>query len=113
MTDNQARFNYGVAFDCFLLVCFLTNIGIVINQSGPQIILKLKRLNYQRRHRRDEKMLDKFFDREERIIICHEQLQLAHRRNFVTILKDRKVPFDPETFKIKVEKPVPPTIDAQ
>ncbi len=58
-------------------------------------------------------MLDKFFDREERIIICHEQLQLAHRRNFLTILKKRKVPIDPETFKIKVEKSVPPTIQAE
>ena len=55
-------------------------------------------------------MLDKFFDREERIIICHEQLQLAHRRNFVSILKKRNIPIDPETFKVKVDRPVPPPV---
>jgi hypothetical protein len=57
-------------------------------------------------------MLDKFFDREERIIICYEQLQLAHRRNFVTILKDRKVPFDPETLNLEIVRSVPPHVDA-
>ena len=72
MTEADVRFYHGVAFQFFMLFCFLTNICIVAVQAGPQLILKLKRLKYKFKHRQEVKMLDKFFDREERIIVCHE-----------------------------------------
>jgi hypothetical protein len=58
-------------------------------------------------------MLDDFFDREERIIVCHEQLQLAYRRNFVNILKSRNVPIDPATLNLKIDRPTPLIVSAE
>ena len=50
-------------------------------------------------------MLNDFFDKEEKIITCHEQLQLAHKKNFVKILKQKEIPFDPKTLKLKEDQP--------